>query len=136
MSVARFDLSDPDAFHFCPQCGAGYTARSQRCADCGVDLVPRSWIEAQERERQHVVEANSQEPIVRLCRLNNRLLASLLESALAEEGVAFSIMETGIQAGLRQQGLTGLFEFVVAERDYEKARGILLQLEEDTVEDQ
>jgi hypothetical protein len=63
-------------------------------------------------------------------------LASLLESALDEEGVAFSIMETGIQAGLRQQGLTGLFEFVVVERDYEKARGILLQLEEDTVEDQ
>jgi hypothetical protein len=70
-----------------------------------------------------------------LCRLHNRLLAGLLEAALDEAGVAFSVKEMGVQPGLRLQSLAGHFEFVVVERDYEKARGILIQLEEDTREE-
>ena len=136
MTEVHFDLFDPDAVHFCPQCGAGYTANTHSNVSIAApDLVPRSWIEAQEREKQKEREASSRETVVHLCRLNNRLLASLLEAALDEAGVAFSITDAGIQAGLRQQGLSGHFEFVVVEKDFEKARSILLQLEEDTREE-
>jgi hypothetical protein len=32
--------ADPDAAAHCPRCGAEYRAGFDRCADCGVELVP------------------------------------------------------------------------------------------------
>lgn len=46
MKQPVFDLDDAHAAAFCPACGAGYTAGSARCADCGEKLLPRSEIEA------------------------------------------------------------------------------------------
>ena len=45
MDRPEFDLSDADAEAFCPACGAGYTSRRSRCADCDQELLPRSEIE-------------------------------------------------------------------------------------------
>jgi hypothetical protein len=42
----EFDIDDADAAAYCPACGAGYTAGPTHCADCDVELRPRSEIEA------------------------------------------------------------------------------------------
>ena len=127
MDRIHFDLSDPDAVSFCPSCGSGYTARAARCTDCGENLISRSRAEAQ---MQEAVDASDIRATVPLCRLEDRLKASLLESGLEEAQVKFFVRELGVQPGLASRGLGGLFEFVVSEEDLDRAEQILSRLDE------
>lgn len=125
MDSTRFDLSDPDAVSFCPTCGAGYTARVVRCSDCDKELIPRSRV-----EQEALQSEDSHDDIVPLCQLENRVQSGLLESDLEEAGIRFFVRELGFQPGLGNLGLAGRFEFLVVERDFERAKAIVASVEE------
>jgi hypothetical protein len=126
MSTPRFDLADPDAVSFCPTCGAGYTAKATRCRDCDEELVPRSWIEAKLFEEEMKADSG---PTVSLCRVDDRLKAGLLESALEEAGIEFYSKEIGVRHGLMDRGLAGRLEYYVLGSDLERAKKLLIELE-------
>jgi hypothetical protein len=128
MSAPNFDLADPDAVSFCPTCGAGYTAKASRCRDCDEELVPRSWIEAKVLEESMKGDSG---PTVPLCRVNDRLKAGILESALEEAGIEFYAKEIGVRHGLMDRGLAGRLEFYVLRNDLERAKTLLIELESD-----
>jgi hypothetical protein len=144
MPDLKFDLSDPDAVFFCPECGSGYTAKATRCADCDEQLVSRNWVEAQEHE-EPVYEAplvempRSAHPqyegsdpgnTVHLCRIDDRVKVSLLESLLNEAEVLFYTKEGHIQSGLLSRDMAGIFDFFVMDRDLPRALELIERMEQ------
>jgi hypothetical protein len=144
MPNPRYDLSDPDAVFFCPSCGSGYTAQATRCADCDEQLVSRTWVEAHPHEEQahegYAVEvplpgrlqhevADPGSTVV-LCRIDDRLKASFLESLLNEAEILFYTKEGHIQSGLLSRSMAGIFDFFVTERDLHRALELVERLNE------
>ena len=70
-------------------------------------------------------------PTVPLCRVNDRLKAGILESALEEAGIEFYTKEIGVRHGLMDRGLAGRLEFYVLRNDLERAKTLLIELESD-----
>jgi hypothetical protein len=120
-----YNLSDPDAVSFCPSCGAGYTAMAVRCQDCDQELVPRSWVEFRAPAAKAPGDTGD---AVHLCEILGRIKAGRLELELAEAGIRFFTRPQhllGVGGGLH-----GAIDFFVASKDLERAKGILLTVQE------
>jgi hypothetical protein len=143
MIESKYDLSDPDAVLFCPSCGSGYTAKATRCADCDEQLVSRTWVEAQAQEEpgqetsayeasyadDPQYEAADPGSTVHLCRIDDRLKVSFLESLLNEAEILFYTKEGHIQSGLLSRDMAGIFDFFVIERDLARALELVERLD-------
>jgi hypothetical protein len=123
MCPSRSDLSDPDAFAFCPSCGAGYRAGITHCSDCQLELTPRAEIEQQAvRDRSQTDEAGGMKKVYSTTR---PLIAQMLTQALQEHDIAAQV--EGEQAG---RHLAQPVTIWVPEKQYAEAERIISGIEE------
>lgn len=114
MCPSRFDLSDPDAFAFCPSCGTGYRAGVTHCSHCRTALTGRAEIERKfAHDHTGVDEAGGMKRVYSTTRPWE---AHMLAHALHQHDIAAHV--EGEQAG---RHLAQPVTIWVPERHYAKA---------------